>query len=223
MKDLLDGGMMSFSRISRATRLCGLGLLGTLLATGACDVTERRANIYYNFSLMPAPEAGTHYEHFAVIDGFAINLGCFTVEDRQVNCFDYSWPPGEAVPIPNYHPAIIECECPCVEKAEDPCSAEGENRPEVFAGTIVGTVDHSAEIRLGGAEFYTNIELAETQAIEVSLEDDRDSDPRPTGLLLLRGEVRREGSVLRGSLGTPTTKPIRGQVAILPIEDGALL
>jgi hypothetical protein len=190
-------------------------LFGALAFASGCELGDIQATIHYNFQGLEPPQVGLHYQHFAEVDGLVVDLGCFVVERRQVNCFD-----ARADGTPVIRPAVVECACPCTAVEDNPC----QTGATVVAGAIRGVVDHSeAAVRAGGVEFPSYTALAESTEVFITREPAADASPQPTSDLLLRGDLRRDGGVLRGELATPTPLAISGQIAIVPVRDGAWL
>jgi hypothetical protein len=195
------------------TQALTLSLLAAL-APGCTDFYDLRATVYYNFVSLEAPPADAHYQQFVEIGGSTTDLGCFVVEARQINCFDV-----EDDGTPYLRPSVVSCDCPCTATEVDLCD---EDRV-VTAGEIRGVVDHSGTgmIRYGGVEIPSVIDLGGATELYITVEPDDGDQPGPSLDLLLRGELRAEGSVLRGELETPTTLPVSGRVTIVPVEDRA--
>jgi hypothetical protein len=190
--------------------------IAALAGAGACQRADVRAVIYYNFSLLDASQPGQHYQHFADVNGGVADLGCFVVESRQLNCFDSS-----GTGQPNLRLAVVECACPCVAEEDDPCDA---TRPQVRLGTVRGLVNETqGPVQLGGVEMPTDVDLARAEDLFITTESNDDTSPAPSASVVLTGRLVPDGAVLRGSLASPTTRPVQGNVTILPVTDEASL
>jgi hypothetical protein len=212
---------MSAVSPTRSDRLGALVLALVLPCLPACLEYERRAVIYYNVSQLPVSAEGESYQHFASIGGYVVDLGCFVVEPRQINCFDFRVDQFGDV-HPNIFNALVECECPCTEPMPDPCD-RSSTPALVTRGVLRGTVDTFHPIlRLGGAEFPTPVELRDATEIFITVQSDDDA-PRPSEEVILRAALTPGGSVLRGDLENPQRLPVRGSVTIVPTRDGASL
>jgi hypothetical protein len=182
------------------------------LLLAACQRADVRAVVYYDFVQLEASPVGEHYQEFVDLNGGVVSLGCFVVELRQTNCFDVG-----ANGSPNLHLGVVECECPCTAAVADPCGAASE---PVTAGTIRGVVDElSGPLTLGGVEIPVDIDLAPATRLFITREPDTDSDPLPSGDIVLEGELRDGGAVLRGELTNPGNEPVSGRVTIVPVQD----
>jgi hypothetical protein len=194
-----------------------LAAAATVVAlAGGCQRAEVRAVIYYNFSLLDESAPGQHYQQFADVNGGVADLGCFIVQERQLNCFDSA---GDG--SPNFRLAVVECDCPCVEEEEDPCDA---TRPPVRSGIVRGLVNETeGPLQLGGVEMPSNIDLARAVDLFITAEDNADTSPAPSAEVVLTGPLTPDGAVLRGQLASPTTRPVQGAVTIVPVTDEASL
>lgn len=190
--------------------------LAMLLGSTACEHAPVRAVVFEQFSLLEASAADEHYQQFVQRGPIVVDLGCFVVQRRQVNCFD-SGGNGQ----PNLYLAVVECECPCVAEEPDPCDA---TRPMVRTGAIRGIVDQEAgSTTRGGVELPTNIDLADATWLFVTRERNDDIDPAPGTDTVLGGPLLPEGEVLRGQLHSPTRQAVSGHVSVVPVRDGVSL
>jgi hypothetical protein len=181
-------------------------------ALGACQSADVRSVVYETFSQMKESAATEHYQQFADVNGGVVSIGCFVVQKRQLDCFDTT-----SSGQPNLRLGVVECECPCEAFENDPCDV---SRRQVRSGVIRGLVNETqGPLQLGGVEVPTNLVLKQASDIFITVESNTDADPSPSGNLLLKGELLKDGTVLRGTLKTATTQPIGGTVAILPVED----
>jgi hypothetical protein len=206
-------------------------LLGCLVLIG-CQQADVRAFLTYDLITMSDSRADTHYEHFAVIDGFAVSLGCFVVERRQTDCLDSI---GER---PNLLSTVVECkrnpECPVGSKAEcnpctcariaNPCEDSAKDFPMVTDGEIRGIVNgQQGVLSVGGAEFATPVDLVDATRIFISEESHQDTSQSPSPQRVMHGDLTLDGAVLRGILVKDSRVPARGNVTIVPISDGVNL
>lgn len=182
----------------------------------ACEHAPVHAVVYENFSQLAASPTGEHYHQFAERGGAVVDVGCFVVQRRQLNCFDAA-----TTGQPNLHLAVVECECPCASLEPDPCDA---TRPLVRSGAIRGLVDEEGgSLTRGGVETPTPIDLADASGMFITRRKNDSTDPLPGGDVVLGGQLVREGGVLRGTLVSPGREPTRGLVAVVPVVDGVSL
>lgn len=201
-------------------RLANIVVLGAVLAATlpGCLEDNLEAIIYYNFELLEPAPRDFHYQQFAQINGGVVDLGCFVVEMRQVQCTDFT---AEDPPRPRLRPAVVECsECPCIDRGIDPCD---ETRI-VILGEIRGTVDHpDGVLRSGGVEYPTRVALADADQLFITVEPDFGDEPEPSGDVILLGEAVRDGTVLRGNLANPAGGLVKGRFTIVPLKDEVTL
>lgn len=189
------------------------------LGGAACQTPETRTLVYYNFTALGATDPAEHLEQFASVGGWVVSLGCFVVENRQLDCNDRN-----ADGTPRTRPLVVECDCPCAVKVEDPCGNLLPGEERFTPGQIRGTVDHpDTPLRAGGVEFPLSMDLEPATGLFITEEPNDDSDPAPSDDILLKTNLWRDGDVLRGVLETPTVRPISGNVTVFHIADGANL
>jgi hypothetical protein len=191
--------------------------IAALLCVPGCLEDDRRAIMYFNFEQLEPAAAGSHYQQFAEINGAVADLGCFVVERRQVLCSEFLQN-GD----PKLRPAVVECDrCPCTDVMEDPCRPAADF---VTKGEIRGTVDHpDGVLRAGGVEYPTQVALDTATELFITIEPDDLDAPGPSGDIILRGDLVRDGSVLRGLLVNPQGALVKGRVTIVPLEDEVTL
>ncbi len=201
-------------------RLAAIVVFGAVLAATlpGCLEDDLESIIYYNFELLEPPPRDFHYQQFAQISGGVVDLGCFVVEMRQVQCTDFT---AEDPPQPRLRPAVVECsECPCIDRAFDPCVVEPNPPRIVTLGEIRGTVDHpDGVLRSGGVEYPTRVALADADELFITIEPDFGDEPEPSGDIILLGEAVRDGTVLRGILENPQGGLVKGLFTIVPLKD----
>ena len=189
-----------------------LVVLWLLVSAAACEHAPVHAVIHESFSLLDASAADEHYHHYAGRGGVVVDLGCFVVERRQLDCFDTT---GGGQPL--LYLAVVECTCPCVDEEADPCDA---TRPQVRAGTIRGLVDREGgTLTRGGVELPSRVDLSDASQLFITREDNGDVDPAPGRDVVLDGPLVRDGRVLRGELESPTRAAVSGLVTVVPVED----
>lgn len=219
--------------LARASFVLAAAALGA-----ACEAPETRTIVYYNFvglpyvmpedyaTAMPGDLATTHYRQYAELDGFVVDLGCFVGEWRLLDCKDFYTdidPNDDVPPEPHYRPVIVECECPCDVKIDDPCGAIA-SPGKVTEGVLRGTIDHSdTPLRAGGVEFPLSIDLEGATGLFITEESNDKTDPAPTDNLVYTAPLTADGKVLRGVLGTPRLRPMSGYVTVFNIKDRSTL
>ncbi len=187
-------------------------LLLTLVGAGACQQADVRSVVFYNFALLDESAADEHYEQFADVNGGVVTYGCFVVQKRQLDCFDAA-----STGAPNLRLGVVECTCPCAEVEDDPCDP---SRRPVRTGSVRGLVNETqGPLQLGGVELPTNVDLANATDLFITLEKNADASPSPSTDVVLKGTLQQDGSVLRGTLKSPSNRPVQGAVTILPVKD----
>ena len=192
-------------------------LLGAALAAlPSCLEDDLEAIVYYNFELLDPAPRDFHYQQFAQIDGGVADLGCFVVEMRQIACNDRTTEGN-----PRIRPAFVECNaCPCGDRVIDPC----DDTRIVTMGEIRGTIDHPDGIlRTGGVEYPTQVALAAATEVFITVEPDFGDVPEPSGDIVLQGDARQDGTVLRGLLENPAGGLVKGRFTIVPLKDEVTL
>ncbi len=197
-----------------------LAVIALLAGLAGCLESDTRAVVYYNLTGIPGSDAGDHYRHYASLHGGVAELGCFVIEARQINCFDFDVDEQGNVSR-NIFDALVECECPCTATAPDPCDT-ADGPALVTAGSIRGTLEsYDAILNNGGAEFPVQLELGDAVDVFITRQANDDPGPQPAGEVMLSGAVEPNGSVLTGALAAPGSRPGEGRVTIVPIDDGA--
>jgi hypothetical protein len=125
------------------------------------------------------------YHAWATINGSPVRLARFTVRDCSVNSADFEIKPAVTTPSYTREPAYLS--------AND---ADGSK--------FYGSCDYvSAPILIGAATMTTEVRLGQATEVFLTREGEGladDAGPQPDGVLLMRGDLRRENQVFTATL-----------------------
>lgn len=210
-----------------------------LSTLSACVEINRGAIVQINFQALDSNVAGEHYELFATVNGGAVSLLRFKVQDAIDNT---AFPPGDG--RPRAHCGGNPLTTPnvqLIQRWEPDFDAQRRCAPDQRIGTVDKFADGLRPILAGGVRLDTPIDLSEADGLFITLEPDTELDPRP-GMSVLRAAVAcgvdpltcaypeprppRRG-VLLGTfvnVDDPNDCPFaKGRVAIVPAEDETVL